>query len=135
MGIARFSSANRKGGTNEEVDPVRRYRLPVFCCWPWPFSQSRETGAIAGTVTDQQGAALPGVSVTVTGPNLMGTRTVVTDGRRAPTGSRRCRRETYSVKAELPGFKTVVQEDIRLTTTTRLTVDIDPWSSRPSRKR
>jgi hypothetical protein len=43
------------------------------------FSQSRETGAIRGTVTDEQGTPLPGVNVTVTGARLMGVRTFVTD--------------------------------------------------------
>ncbi len=91
---------------------------------PGAFSQSRETGAIAGTVHDQQGEVLPGVTVTVSGPNLMGTRTFVTDrdgGYRFPA----LPPGVYSVKAELPGFKTAIREDIRLTTTTRLTVDLD----------
>jgi hypothetical protein len=86
------------------------------------LSQSRETGAVLGQVIDGQGAALPGVTVTVSGPNLMGTRSTVTDAEGSyrfpalPPG-------TYMVKAELDGFKTVVRENIRLTTTTRLTVD------------
>ncbi|OGD22458.1 MAG: hypothetical protein A2W03_02525 [Candidatus Aminicenantes bacterium RBG_16_63_16] len=90
---------------------------------PAAFSQSRETGAIVGTITDQQGEALPGVTVTVSGTNLMGTRTFVTDRQGSyrfpalPPG-------VYSVKAELQGFKTVIREDIRLTTTTRLTADL-----------
>ena len=90
---------------------------------PAAFSQSRETGAIVGTITDQQGEALPGVTVTVSGTNLMGTRTFVTDRQGSyrfpalPPG-------VYSVKAELQGFKTAVREEIRLTTTTRLTVDL-----------
>src|SRR4030067_2575076 len=87
---------------------------------PAAFTQSRETGAIVGTVTDQQGEGLPGVTVTVSGTNLMGTRTFVTDRQGSyrfpalPPGG-------YSVKAELQGFKTVIREDHRLTTTTRLT--------------
>jgi len=90
---------------------------------PAAFSQSRETGAIVGAVLDQQGESLPGVTVTVSGPNLMGTRNFVTDRLGTyrfpalPPGA-------YSVKAELQGFKTAVREDIRLTTTTRLTVDL-----------
>jgi len=87
------------------------------------FPQSKETGAIIGAVSDQQGAPLPGVTVTVSSPNLMGTRSTITEANGAyrfpalPPGD-------YTVKAELEGFKTVVRENIRLTTTTRLTVDI-----------
>ena len=97
------------------------------------FSQSKETGAIIGAVLDQQGAPLPGVTVTVSSPNLMGSRTVLTEADGSfrfpalPPGN-------YTVKAELDGFKTVVRENIRLTTTTRLTVDISLEQSATTEK-
>jgi hypothetical protein len=87
------------------------------------FSQSRETGAIRGTVTDEQGTPLPGVSVTVTGARLMGVRTFVTDANgefrfpALPSGD-------YQLQAELQGFGTVLRENIRLNTTQTLTIDI-----------
>jgi hypothetical protein len=90
---------------------------------PIVFSQSRETGAIVGTVYDQQGEVLPGATVTVGSPNLMGTRSTVTDRQGAfrfpalPPGD-------YSVKAELQGFKPAVQEKVHVTTTVSLTVDL-----------
>ena len=90
---------------------------------PLAFSQSRETGAIAGTVTDESGSPLPGVTVTISGPALMGTRSSVTDARGVyrfpalPPG-------TYTLKAELQGFRDVVNTNVRLTTTTTLTVDL-----------
>jgi hypothetical protein len=90
---------------------------------PSLFAQSRETGAIVGTILDEQNTPLPGVSITLTSPNLMGERTFVSEA----DGSFRfpaLRPGTYALKAELAGFQTVIREDIRLTTTTRLTVDI-----------
>ncbi len=42
------------------------------------FAQT--TGTIEGTVTDQNGGALPGVSVDLSSPSLQGTRTATTDG-------------------------------------------------------
>ncbi len=90
---------------------------------PLAFSQSRETGAIVGTVTDQDGTPLPGVTMTLASPSLMGTRSFITEADGAyrfpalPPG-------VYTLKAELQGFTTVIQENIRLTTTIRLTVDI-----------
>jgi hypothetical protein len=87
------------------------------------FSQSRETGAVTGKVSDDQGAPLPGVNLTLTGASLMGARTTVSDVEglfrfpALPPG-------TYSLKAELQGFGTVVQENIRLTTTVTLTLTI-----------
>jgi hypothetical protein len=87
------------------------------------FSQSRETGAVTGKVSDEQGAPLPGVNLTLAGASLMRARTTVSDVEglfrfpALPPG-------TYSLKAELQGFGTVVQENIRLTTTVTLTLTI-----------
>jgi hypothetical protein len=87
------------------------------------FSQSRDTGAILGKVTDDQKTPLPGVNVTLTGRNLMGGRSAVTDDKgdfrfpALPPGE-------YSLKAVLLGFKTVIQENIRLTTTMSLTINM-----------
>ncbi|MGA2532241.1 MAG: carboxypeptidase-like regulatory domain-containing protein, partial [Candidatus Aminicenantales bacterium] len=87
------------------------------------FAQSRETGAITGKVADDQGNPLPGVNLTLSGEKLMGTRTIVSDSNGGfrfpalPPG-------VYSLKAELQGFGTVVQENIRLTTTVTLTLSL-----------
>jgi len=95
----------------------------VLLLAPVAFSQSRETGAIRGIVTDDQNAPLPGVNVTLSGGNLMGVRTFVTDANgeyrfpALPPG-------VYEVKAELQGFGTIIREKIRLTTTSTLNVDI-----------
>src|ERR1700680_4060778 len=69
------------------------------------------TGALIGNVTDPQGSPLPGVTVTVTSPQLQGTRTAVTDARgeyilpTLPPG-------TYRAQYELGGVKTSVRENI-----------------------
>ena len=71
------------------------------------------TGALNGTVTDATKAVLPGVSVTLSGPALMGTQTTVTDqagGFRfsaVPPGD-------YQLKFELSGFQTVTREAIHV---------------------
>ncbi len=88
-------------------------------CYP----QSRETGAIRGKVVDEQKATLPGVSVTLTSPSLMGPRTAITDisGEfrfpAIPPGD-------YKVEAALSGFGTVIQENIRVSTTSTISLDI-----------
>jgi len=70
------------------------------------------TGTITGKVTDEQGGVLPGVTVTLTGRT--GSQTQVTDAEGVyrfiglPPG-------TYSVKAELQGFRTKEQQDLALT--------------------
>ncbi len=44
------------------------------------FAQTSSTGSIEGTVTDTTGAAVPGVTVRVTSPNLISAQTAMTDG-------------------------------------------------------
>lgn len=44
-----------------------------------PLLAQTQTGTISGTVAAPDGALLPGATVTVSGPSLMGTRTYVTD--------------------------------------------------------
>src|SRR5688572_33391702 len=43
------------------------------------LAQGTTTGAIVGTLTDSTGAVLPGVTLTLTGPNLQGSRIAVSD--------------------------------------------------------
>ncbi len=99
------------------------FALLCFALAPLSFSQSRDTGLLEGTVMDAEKATLPGVTITLTSPNLMGGRTVVTDQAGTfrfpalPPG-------IYQLKAELPGFKTYVQDNIRVQTTMRLAVDV-----------
>jgi outer membrane receptor for ferrienterochelin and colicin len=67
------------------------------------WAQGNPTGAIRGTVTDPDGLALPGVTVTVASPALQGVRTVVTSSNGdfnipfLPPGA-------YTVTFELQGF-------------------------------
>ena len=42
------------------------------------LAQTNPTGTISGKATDQQGLAMPGVTVTVESPALQGTRTAIT---------------------------------------------------------
>ncbi|MFQ6037668.1 MAG: carboxypeptidase regulatory-like domain-containing protein [Candidatus Aminicenantales bacterium] len=95
----------------------------VFLCSLLAFPQSKETGAIVGRVMDEDGSPLPGVTVTLTSPRLMGERTAITDSEgqyrfpALPPG-------LYTVKAELQGFTPTIREKIRVHATIRLTVDI-----------
>src|ERR1044072_1272852 len=43
------------------------------------FAQSSTKGAIEGAVTDSTGAAVPGIAVKVTSPNLISAQTATTD--------------------------------------------------------
>ena len=67
------------------------------------------TGTVTGRVTDAQGLAIPGATVTLTGPQGAKSFTSDSDGRyNAPL----LVPGTYTVKAELQGFKTVEQQGV-----------------------
>ena len=77
-------------------------------------AQTGSLGTIHGTVTDQSGAALPGVTATLTSPALqVGKATTVTEANGdyrfgdLPLG-------TYKVTFELSGFKTFVRDELRI---------------------
>ena len=78
-------------------------------------AQSVSSGTIHGTIRDQSGGVLPGVTATLTSPALQVRELVqVTDAEGQyrfvdlPAG-------TYLLKFELTGFSTLIREDLRLT--------------------
>src|SRR5437667_12434036 len=81
-----------------------------------------DQGRLTGTVTDPQGAILPGVTVTARSTSLQGTRTVVTesDGKYSiaalPSGE-------YELTFELSGFAPFKRGNLKLGLGQILTVD------------
>ena len=79
------------------------------------------TGSVSGRVVDPQGLPVPGATITITG--AQGARTTTTDNEGRffvpllVPGS-------YSVKAELSGFKTVEQADVTISLGTRREVNL-----------
>lgn len=77
-----------------------------------PVTAQVQTGSILVRVTDAQGGAVPGVTVTLTSPVLVaGTMTGATDTggvNRFPS----LQPGVYSVKLELQGFRTVIRENV-----------------------
>ena len=91
----------------------------------FPISSWAQIGsAVSGTVADSTGGVLPGVTVEAGSPALIGgVRTAVTDGQ----GVYRIislQPGTYSVTFTLPGFSTVVREDLELTSNFTANIDI-----------
>jgi hypothetical protein len=87
-----------------------------------PALAQLDRGTISGTVKDQQGGVVPGVTVTATSVQTQTPRTAVTDGTgfytfpNLPPGR-------YNVGAELQGFKKVLRENIQLDAAGALTLD------------
>ena len=79
-------------------------------------------GELVGKVTDDQGGALPGVTVTLSGPAAMGNPTATT----GPSGQYRfpaVNSGTYSLKFELAGFAPLLREGIVVPVRQTITVD------------
>jgi hypothetical protein len=91
--------------------------------WAHPTLRAQETASIVGTVTDQTGAFLPGVKVTLVNQATQFTRVVETNpsgqyvASAIPTGS-------YEVVVLKQGFKQLKRSGIQLTVASTLTVDL-----------
>src|SRR5215472_7353100 len=87
-----------------------------------PGLVAQTTGTIEGTVTDQNGGVLPGVTVEATSPNLQGSRTATTgpDGRFRFAG---ISPGPYKVMANLSGFG-AIQKNATVTLDSTATVNI-----------
>ena len=79
-----------------------------------PASAQSQTGEIFGKVTDASGGVLPGVTVTLSGPSLLQPQTAVSSAN-GTYQFPRLEIGAYTVKFELTGFKTVINDGIRVT--------------------
>src|SRR5918992_2996684 len=107
---------------------MRLNRLTVFCLCATLLAMAAPTlaqefrGRINGTVTDNTGAVLPGVTVTATSPALIQPQVQVTGGDGGyrflalPPG-------VYTIDFELAGFQNVKREGVRVIINQTLTVD------------
>lgn len=88
-----------------------------------PLLAQQQQGSIFGTVTDDTGAVIPGATVEVTGPTLIGTQTAITDDAGAyrfpalPPGA-------YTLKVTMPGFAAWMQSKTQLNVGRVLKVDV-----------
>jgi outer membrane receptor protein involved in Fe transport len=79
-------------------------------------------GRLTGLITDAQGAILPGVTVTVTSPSLIGVQSTVTqpDGKflfpALPTGA-------YKIVFDLSGFQKLTRENIQVVLGQTISID------------
>jgi len=85
-------------------------------------SAQETTGTITGVASDQSGAVLPGVSVTIKNINTSTTRTFVTNETGLYTASL-LPNGAYEVTFELSGFQSVTLKDIELHVNDRLKLD------------
>jgi hypothetical protein len=87
--------------------------LAVATMLPPADAAAQGSVTIFGSVTDASGAVVPGATITVTDARTTRERVTVSDAHGAYTISQ-LPVGVYTVKAELTGFKTVVQEQIQV---------------------
>ncbi|MFN8059009.1 MAG: TonB-dependent receptor [Vicinamibacterales bacterium] len=94
----------------------------VLTMTSWAAAQTG-LGGLRGVVTDAQGGALPGVTITATSPDMLGPQTDITNERgeyrliNLPPG-------TFRLSAELAGFATSVREGVLIRAGSTFAVDL-----------
>jgi len=81
----------------------------LLCAAAPAMAQRTTTGTMMGRIVDSSGAVLPGASVTLQSPEVLGTFSAVTDN----DGVYRVTNlppATYDIRAELSGFQTVIRK-------------------------
>jgi hypothetical protein len=104
---------------------LRVVGMTLFCLALSLPALAQGVGAIGGTVTDSTGAVLPGVTVTLASPDggITASGVIVTDERGAYQFARLVPGR-YSVKAELQGFQTTIQENVEVNADRTSRVDV-----------
>ncbi len=95
----------------------------TLLCTPSPAAAQAVTGTLLGNITDASGAAVPGATVTATELQTNTSRTTVSNETGHYTFSS-LRNGTYSVTAELQGFRKVIRQNVQVDVNTTLRVDL-----------
>src|SRR5512140_2520724 len=118
------------GSSSNKGERSMKRNLFVWCailcliCSTGVFAQSNTAGAVTGTVTDDTGAVLPGVTVELSGPAMQGSKTAITDSSgkyrfvNVPPG------DHYKVTTSLSGFQSVTKSDFRVSLGQEGTVNV-----------
>jgi hypothetical protein len=97
--------------------------LVAMLAVPSSVSAQAVTGTLLGNVTDSSGAAVPGATVTATETQTNSSRTAVSNEAGHYIFSS-LKNGTYSVEAELQGFRKVLRQNVRVDVNTTMRVDL-----------
>jgi len=87
-------------------------------------SQERQSGSLRGKVVDDNGQALPGVSITISGPALLGKVTALTNAEGLFRAPLLMPGENYELRIELPGFETIIRQGLIINVGKTISIDI-----------
>jgi Carboxypeptidase regulatory-like domain/TonB dependent receptor-like, beta-barrel len=97
--------------------------IPLVLVSPRPASAQAVTGTLLGSVADAQGAGVPGATVTVTETGTNIARTAQTNASGNYIFSN-LKDGTYRVGVEMPGFRKMAREGVRVDVNTTVRVDL-----------
>ena len=105
--------------------------LPTLCllaallCFPTAVLAQLGTGTINGNVQDSSGAVIPGATVSLLNPGVVGgNQETVSDERGAYQFVRLVPSPTYSVRAELAGFRPALRQNVVINADVNVRVDL-----------
>ncbi len=87
------------------------------------FSQIRESGTIQGNITDDEGNPLPGVTVKISGTNMIGGEKFYTTNKNGYYRFPSIPPGPYTVSADIDGFQKQIRQGIWLNANMSLTID------------
>src|SRR5262245_2137273 len=103
------------------------FRRVLFCALvllsvAWSLQAQSITGTILGTVKDSSGAVVPGASITLTNEET-GVATSAVSDERGDFGIPNVGPGSYTVKAEMSGFKPALVKSVRLLATRSVRIE------------
>jgi Carboxypeptidase regulatory-like domain/TonB-dependent Receptor Plug Domain len=96
----------------------------IALCLVAPAYAQLSTGSISGTVKDPSGAVIPGVSVTLSNPGVIGGNKQAITNERGAYQFTRLVPGRYSVKAELVGFRPAGRENLAVNADVTVRADL-----------
>ena len=100
------------------------FSLMMIACVARVAAAQGGVGAISGTIVDSSGAVVPGVSVTLSSPGLIGGSQQATTNERGTYQFTRLIPGVYAVKAELMGFRSALHSAITVNADVTVRVDL-----------
>jgi hypothetical protein len=97
--------------------------IALLCCFAGPAQAQFDRGTISGTIKDEQGGVMPGVTVTARNTQTQQNALTVTDSTGFYTFPNLLPGR-YEILAELQGFKTIRRDNVQLDATANLTLDL-----------
>ena len=103
---------------------LRIWLCAALVTCPLVAAAQQATGTIGGTVQDASGAVMPGVTLSLSNPGVINGNQTTVSSDRGTYQFVRLVPGTYSVRAELQGFRSVKRENIVVDADVTVRVDI-----------